>query len=113
MARAAHQNSIHRIVTAAVSAMNQMMNVEVSGRPATRHAAAAAIATPDQPRDARWNVLMRALGDIAVDRSDVLRVAKCALHGGAIDRDLRTGAILPASAAPLAQRHGDLELRAS
>src|SRR5688500_15116430 len=56
---------------------------------------------------------MRALGRIAVDRADVLRVAQRALDGSGADGDLDAGAVLPSLLAALAGRDGDLKLRAA
>lgn len=56
---------------------------------------------------------MGALGRSVVDRSDMLGVAHRAIDRGGLDRDLRTGAFLPALPAALAHGHCDLELRST
>src|SRR4051812_17450212 len=88
-----------------------MMNLETPGGATAGHAATATIATPHEAHDARRNVLVRALWRGAIERSDVLGIAFGALDCGRSDRDLRACAVLPALAAALAHRHGDLVLR--
>jgi hypothetical protein len=105
------QTNIRSIVAAAVRAMDDVVELERPRGSTAGHAAASAIATPHQTRSARWDVLMGALGHGTVDRSDVLRVAQCALGRRRFDRDLHAGALLPALPATLAHRHCDLVLR--
>jgi len=93
--------------------MHQMVNLDTSGRAAARNSAASAVATPDEPYDARRHILVSALGNRTVDRSDVLGIAACALERGCADGELRTGALLPALTAALAHDHGDLVLRST
>src|SRR5213078_1904350 len=109
----AAQDEVQRIVTAAISTMDDVVQLEPSCGAAAIDAATAAVAAPHQARDARCNVLIRPLGRRTVDRSEVLRVAHRAVDRRRVDRDLRAGAFLPALPAALAHRQGDLELRAA
>src|SRR5882724_8354909 len=90
-----------------------MMDLQPSRRPAPRYTTATAVATPHQPRDAGRDILVRALGRGAIDGSDMLRIASCALDRGGVDRDLGASAVLPTLTAALTHGHGDLELRAA
>ncbi|HEX3760490.1 MAG TPA: hypothetical protein VHW23_17360, partial [Kofleriaceae bacterium] len=94
--RAAQQHQVRSVVAAAVGAMDQMMTLQPSRRPAARHPAATAIAAPHEAHGARRNVLVRALGRRPIDRSDVLRLAHRALDRRGVDRDLSACAFLPA-----------------
>src|ERR1044071_4009369 len=98
-------------MASAVGAMDEVMDLESSRRPAAGHAAAAPVAPPHQAHGARRYVLIRALGYGAVDRSDVLRVAHRPVDRRMFDRDLRARAFLPALPAALAHRHRNLILR--
>src|SRR5678815_5240785 len=111
-ARAA-QYDIARIVSAAVGAMNHMMELEAARRPASIHPATSAVAAPDEAGDARWDVLVRTLRRGAVDRPDVLRVAVRAIDDRGVDCDLGASAFLPALLAAAADGERDLELRAA
>src|SRR3954468_2114050 len=95
----------------AVDAMDHVMDLETSRRTATRHAAAASVATPYQASSARRNILMRTLGHRAVDRPDMLSVAHRTIDRRGLDRDLRAGPVLPALPAAPTDGHRDLVLR--
>jgi hypothetical protein len=96
-------------VAATVGAMDQMMQLEPARGTTTGSPAAAAIATPHEARDARWNILMRPLRRTAVDRTDMLSIAHRPIDRRGIDRDLRPGTFLPSPSAALADRDGDLK----
>src|SRR5213078_1108979 len=110
MTMTAAQDEVRCIVTAAIGAMGDMVQLEASRGAAAIDAATAAVATPYEPRDARRDVLIRPLGRGAIDRADVLRVAHRAVDGRRLDRDLHAAAFLPALPAALAHGHRDLEL---
>ncbi len=97
----------------AIDAVDKMMDLQPSGGPASRYTAATSVATPHQPRDAGWDILVRALRRSTVDGADVLRIASRTLDCGGANRDLGTSAVLPTLTAPLAHGHSDLELRAA
>src|SRR5213078_2096704 len=113
MTTATAQDEVQRVVTAAVGAMDDVVQLEPSCGAAAIDAAAAAVAAPHEARDARRNILIRPLGRRTVDRSDVLRVAHRAVDRRWPDRDPRASALLPALPAALAHGDGDLELRAA
>jgi hypothetical protein len=106
--RAAQQAEVRSLMASAVGAMDQVMDLQPSRRPAAGHAAAASVSAPHQARGARRDVLIRALGYGAVDRSDVLSVAHRSVDRRGFDRDLRARAFLPALPAALAHRHRNL-----
>src|SRR5262245_41735250 len=87
-----------------------MVKLETASGAAARDAAAAAVAPPDEANDTGWDVLSGAFGGSAVERADVLGIAQRAIDRGGIDRDLCTGALLPAALAATA--HGDRDLEA-
>ena len=68
-------------MTTAIDAVNEMVELQPSRRPTAKYAATTSVATPYEPRDARWNVLIRALQRRTIDRSDVLGIAR-----GTLDR---------------------------
>src|SRR5207253_9753322 len=82
-------------------------------RAAARGLAAAVIARPHEPRDARRNVLVRALGTIAIERADVLRIAARASERRRVHRDPRAADRLRSPVAGRAHGERDLELRAA
>jgi hypothetical protein len=100
-------------VTAAVGAVDDMVQLESAAGPAAVDAATAAVSAPDEARDAGRNVLVGTLGCGAVDRSDVLGVAEGALDDAWVDGDLRARAFLPALLTAAAEGEGNLELRAA
>src|SRR4029079_814598 len=111
MAAAAQEEEVQRLVRAAVVAWNAMVHLQRARGAATVAATAAAIAMPDKSLHAGRDVLTRPLRRGAVDRPDVLRIAKRTLHRIVAHDDLGTRALLPALAAALAHRHRDLKLR--
>src|SRR5512143_4132894 len=96
VALTARKRQIRCIVTTAVGAMNQVMDLDPACGSTPRHAAATTVATPDQACDAWRNVLVCALQRAAIDRSDVLRIALGTLDRGGADCDLRARSVLPA-----------------
>jgi hypothetical protein len=113
MTARAGQYDIRCFVAATVGTVDQVMQLEASRRAAAIHPAATAIATPDETRNARRNVLVRPFRRRTVDRSNMLRIAHRAFDRRGGDRDLRAGTLLPALAAALAHRDRNLELRAT
>src|ERR1043165_2484600 len=109
MACTAQEHAVQCIVTATVLAMDNVMQLQPACRAATIRAAPTAVAPPDETHHTGWNVLVRSLGRIAVDRPDVLCIAVGALHGSAVDRDLCTRTFLPALLAAPAGRDDNLE----
>ena len=89
--------------------MDNVMQFEESRGTTPGHTASTTVAMPDQAHDARWHVLVGALGDVAVHRSDVLGIAQRALDRIGADGNAGTSTVLPALAASLANCHGDLE----
>src|SRR3979409_323958 len=111
MTMTATQYEVRGIMIASIGAMNHVMNLQTSGRAAAIHPATTAAAAPHEARDARCDVLVRPLRRRTIDRTNMLGIAHRAVDRLGIDRDLGTGALLPAAAAALAHGHGDLELR--
>src|SRR4051794_19776759 len=97
-------------MSATIGAVHQVVNLQRARRAAAGHAAAAAVATPDEAHHTGRNVLICALGAIAVERADALRVAAGALDRCDVDGDRGSAALLPTLPAALAHRDGDLEL---
>jgi hypothetical protein len=94
VARTAQENQIQDLMTTAIDAVNKVMDLDPACGSTPRHTAATTVATPDQAWDAWWNVLVCALWRAAIDRSDVLGIARGALDRGGADRDLRARAVL-------------------
>src|SRR5688572_4044557 len=113
MACTARESDIPCIMRPTVRAMDNMMQFQIARRAAAGNAAPSTVAMPDQARDARRDVLIRALGDIAVHRSDMLGIAHRALDGVRADGNTQTTAILPSLTAAFADGHGNLESRAA
>jgi hypothetical protein len=111
--RTAGQHEVGYVVATAIDAVDKMMDLQSSSRPAPRYTAATAVATPHQPRDAGWDILVRALRRSTVDGADVLRIAGRAVDRGGADRDLGASTVLPTLTAALAHGHDDLKLRAA
>ena len=99
-------------MAAAVGAMDDVVQLQPARGAAARQPATSAVAPPHEPRDAGWNVLMRALRGVAIEQSEVLGVAQGALDRRGADRELRAGTFLPTLLAARADGHGNLELRA-
>jgi hypothetical protein len=56
----AQDDQVVDLVRTAVGLMHDMVDLEVTGSPTSRHLAPPVIAAPYQPVHARWNVLCRA-----------------------------------------------------
>src|SRR5690349_24579483 len=89
------------------------MQLETARGAAAVDTAAAAVASPDEARNAVRDVLIGAFGRGAIDRSDVLGIAEPAHDNARVDGDLRAGAFLPALLASAAKRECNLELGAA
>ena len=92
----AQHDEVRGFVRAPVGAVPDVVDLEPARRAAAGHATAAAVAAQDEAYGRGRDVLRRALGRVAVERADVLRVAFGALDRGRADRHGHAGAVLPA-----------------
>ena len=98
MARRAERDEVCGLVRPPVGAMPDVVDLEPAPS-AAGHAAAAAVAAQHEAHGRGRDVLRRALGRVAVERPDALRVALGALDRGRADRHGDTGAVMPARVA--------------
>ena len=98
----ARETKILRIVGTAIGPVDDMVDLEPDRGATAGRLATSAIATPHEPDYVWWDVLVRPLGTLAVERTDVLGVAASALERGVVDRNGRAGALL---SSPIAAGH--------
>src|SRR5262245_34592225 len=92
-------------------AVHDVVQFDIPGRAASRHAAAAAITAQHETTRCRWDVLRRTLGARRVERTDALCVAVRTGERRVIDRNATAGRLLPGAPAIRARGDRDLERR--
>ena len=101
----AQQRQVRCVVPASIFAMGQVMHFDAARGPAAGDAAVTTIPVPDVADHRGWDGLRGAGRGVAVDRSDVDRIAASAFESRRFDRHRHTTTVLPGLIALLA--HGD------
>jgi hypothetical protein len=108
MMATARRCQIPHLVPTAVLLKPDVVDIQVTGRRATRHRAALVVTREHLPTLARGDRARHALRCCRLEIAEVLGVTPRTLDGRLIDLDLLAGADLPAALAFLARRDGGL-----